>query len=99
MRERVRSRPYQYASPFYPRLMPIACRKGFREAQAKGAQIGHPVQGVRVVLTDGQTHVVDSNEMAFKLAANNAFRTAFLEAKPNILEPIMKVCERPLSPC
>ena len=57
----------------------------------KGTQIGHPVQGVRAVLTDGQTHVVDSNEMAFRLAATGAFRAAFLEARPNILEPIMKV--------
>lgn len=68
-----------------PEYVP-ACEKGFREAINKGAQIGHPVQGVRVVLTDGQAHVVDSNEMAFKLAAGYAFREAFLAARPNILE-------------
>ena len=73
-----------------PEYVP-ACEKGFREAMAKGAQIGHPVQGVRVVLTDGAAHAVDSNEMAFRLAAQYAFRAAFLEARPNILEPIMKV--------
>ena len=73
-----------------PEYVP-ACEKGFREAVHKGAQIGHPVQGVRVVLTDGAAHAVDSNEMAFRLAAGYAFRQAFLEARPNILEPIMKV--------
>jgi elongation factor G len=73
-----------------PEYVP-ACEKGFREAMLKGAQIGHPVQGVRVVLTDGAAHAVDSNEMAFRLAAGYAFRQAFLEARPNILEPIMKV--------
>jgi len=73
-----------------PEYVP-ACEKGFREGQGKGAQIGHPVQGVRVVLTDGQTHVVDSNEMAFRIASASAFREAFLAAKPSIMEPIMKV--------
>jgi hypothetical protein len=57
----------------------------------KGLQIGHPVQSVRAVLTDGQAHVVDSNEMAFRLASHGAFRAAFPDAKPNILEPVMKV--------
>lgn len=46
---------------------------------------------MRVVLTDGQTHVVDSSEMAFKIAAQYAFREAFNAARPNILEPMMKV--------
>jgi elongation factor G len=73
-----------------PEYVP-ACEKGFKEAQNKGAQIGHPVQGVRVVLTDGQAHAVDSNEMAFKLAAQYAFRQAFMDARPGILEPIMAV--------
>lgn len=73
-----------------PEYIP-ACERGFREAQGKGAQIGHPVTGVRVVLTDGATHVVDSSEMAFRLAAAYAFREAFLAAKPAVLEPVMKV--------
>lgn len=68
-----------------PEFLP-ACEKGFKEAVVKGAQIGHPVQGVRIVLTDGAAHAVDSSEMAFKLAAGYAFRTAFMDAKPNILE-------------
>jgi elongation factor G len=73
-----------------PEFVP-ACEKGFREAVTKGAQIGHPVQGVRVTLVDGQTHAVDSNEMAFRIAAGGAFREAFLACKPAILEPMMKV--------
>jgi elongation factor G len=73
-----------------PEFIP-ACERGFREAIGKGPQIGHSVQGIRVVLVDGQTHVVDSSEMAFRIAANYAFREAFTAARPNILEPIMKV--------
>lgn len=73
-----------------PEFLP-AVEKGFREAVDKGPQIGHPVTGVRVVLTDGQTHVVDSSEMAFRLAAQGAFREAFAAAKPAILEPVMNV--------
>jgi elongation factor G len=73
-----------------PEFIP-ACEKGFREACAKGPQIGHAVQNVRVVLTDGQTHVVDSSELAFRLAAQYAFREAFNSARPNVLEPVMKV--------
>lgn len=73
-----------------PEFIP-ACEKGFREAINKGPQIGHAVQGIRIVLTDGQTHVVDSSEMAFRVAAQYAFREAFGSARPNILEPVMKV--------
>ena len=51
-----------------------AVKKGFEEALDKGVQIGHKVQGVKVVLTDGQAHMVDSSELAFKLAAQYAFR-------------------------
>lgn len=73
-----------------PEFVP-ACERGFREAVGKGPLTGHQVQGVRVVLTDGQTHVVDSSEMAFRVAAGYAFREAFAAARPNILEPIMRV--------
>lgn len=68
-----------------------ACRKGFEEGMKKGPLIGHPVQGVKVVLTDGQAHAVDSSELAFKLAAQYAFRQGMEAAKANILEPVMKV--------
>jgi hypothetical protein len=49
------------------------------------------LQGIRVVLNDGAAHAVDSNEMAFRLAAIGGFRQAYASANPAILEPIMKV--------
>lgn len=68
-----------------------AIYKGFMEAMEKGPLIGHPVTKTRYVLTDGLAHVSDSNEQAFKTAARDAFKEAFLKADPHILEPIMDV--------
>jgi elongation factor G len=68
-----------------------ACDKGFKEAVKKGSLIGFPIVGVRVTLNDGASHAVDSSEMAFKTAALMGFREAYPQAKPTILEPIMKV--------
>ncbi|MDR1893552.1 MAG: elongation factor G [Spirochaetales bacterium] len=68
-----------------------ACDKGFRSALAKGSLIGFPIVGVKVTLNDGQSHSVDSSDMAFQQAAIGAFREAYLRAKPQILEPVMKV--------
>jgi elongation factor G len=68
-----------------------SCEKGFRAVMKKGALIGFPVIGVRVVLKDGQSHAVDSSDIAFQMAAQGAFRQVYMKAKPQILEPIMKV--------
>jgi elongation factor G len=68
-----------------------ACDKGFREAIKKGSLIGFPVVGVRATLNDGAFHAVDSSEQAFRTAGLMGFREAYQEAKPTILEPIMKV--------
>ncbi len=68
-----------------------SCEKGFRSALAKGQLIGFPVVAVRVVLTDGQSHPVDSSDLAFQTAARDAFRHIYPKAKPQILEPIMKL--------
>lgn len=57
----------------------------------KGVLIGHQVQGVRVVLEDGQTHAVDSSDMAFRFASSMAVREAMLKAGAQILEPVMSV--------
>jgi elongation factor G len=68
-----------------------AVEKGFKEAAQTGGLVGYPVEGVKIVLTDGASHAVDSSELAFKLAALAAFRQAFQNASPKLLEPIMKV--------
>ncbi len=68
-----------------------SCDKGFREAIKKGSLIGFPIVGVRCVINDGQSHPVDSSDIAFQLAAIGAFREGYAKAKPCILEPIMKV--------
>jgi len=65
--------------------------KGFRTAIAKGRLIGFPVIGVRAVVNDGQSHAVDSSDMAFQICARSAFREVYPRAKPIILEPVMKV--------
>ncbi|MEI8026084.1 MAG: elongation factor G [Pseudomonadota bacterium] len=73
------------------------CEKGFKESMDKGPLAGFQVIGVEIELTDGTFHPVDSSEMAFKIAAREAFKEAFIASKPTILEPIMKVeVETPL---
>jgi elongation factor G len=68
-----------------------SCDKGFKEAVKKGSLIGFPIVNIRCVINDGQSHPVDSSDIAFQLAAIGAFREAYNKAKPCILEPIMKV--------
>jgi elongation factor G len=68
-----------------------SCNKGFKEAVKKGSLIGFPIVNIRCVINDGQSHAVDSSDIAFQLAAIGAFREAYHKAKPCILEPIMKV--------
>ncbi|XP_016162594.1 elongation factor G-2, mitochondrial [Arachis ipaensis] len=69
-----------------------AIEKGFKEPPTReGALIGHPVENLRVVLTDGAAHAVDSSELAFKLASIYAFRQCYTASRPVILEPVMLV--------
>lgn len=68
-----------------------AIDKGINEQMQNGVLAGYPVVDCKVTLLDGSFHEVDSNEMAFKIAASIAFRNAALKAKPVVLEPIMKV--------
>jgi len=68
-----------------------ACDKGFQASLKKGRLIGFPIVGVKCILTDGQSHTVDSSDMAFQSAAIGAFRQAYEKASPEILEPVMKV--------
>ncbi len=74
-----------------PREYIPACDKGFREAILEGSLIGQKVVAVRATINDGATHAVDSSEMAFKTASIQAFREAYAQSKPVILEPIMKL--------
>ncbi len=68
-----------------------AVEKGFQSSLEKGRLIGFPVTGLRVVLVDGQSHSVDSSDMAFQAAARKAFRDVYAKAKPVVLEPVMKL--------
>ncbi|MCX6573541.1 MAG: elongation factor G, partial [Candidatus Aminicenantes bacterium] len=74
-----------------PREFIPSCEKGFRASLRKGQLIGFPIIGVRVVINDGQYHPVDSSDIAFQTAAQGAFKQAYAKAKPQILEPVMKV--------
>jgi elongation factor G len=68
-----------------------SCNKGFREAVKKGSLIGFPIVNIRCTINDGQSHPVDSSDIAFQMAAIGAFREAYNKARPCILEPVMKV--------
>jgi elongation factor G len=68
-----------------------AVDKGIQEAMSHGELAGAPVQGVRVRLVDGSYHTVDSSEMAFKVAGSMAWKEAYANASPTLLEPIMEL--------
>lgn len=68
-----------------------AVEKGLEESLEKGVLAGYPVVGIKATLYDGSYHPVDSNEMAFKLAANIAFKEGMKKAAPVLLEPIMQL--------
>jgi elongation factor G len=74
--------PQEYIAP---------CEKGFKEGLDRGVLAGFKLVNVSVELWDGSYHEVDSNEMAFKIAASMAIQDACRRAKPVILEPMMKV--------
>jgi len=68
-----------------------AVEKGMRESMAEGVLAGFPASNIHITLIDGSYHEVDSSEMAFKIAANLAFKKACEQAKPILLEPVMDV--------
>ncbi|KAI1818274.1 elongation factor G 1 [Poronia punctata] len=67
-----------------------ACGKGFEISCQKGPLLGHKVIGTKMVVNDGATHVTDSSDFAFSLAAQMAFKKVFHEAGGQVLEPLMK---------
>jgi len=68
-----------------------AVEKGIQDARRRGFLAGYPMVDFKVRLLDGQYHDVDSSEMAFKIAGSLAFKDAMANAKPTILEPVMRV--------
>ena len=71
-----------------------AVEKGFIESTEHGLLSGFPVIGIKAVLLDGKYHPVDSNELAFKMASILAFKEAYMNCGPTLLEPIMKITVR-----
>ncbi|MEI8217580.1 MAG: elongation factor G, partial [Elusimicrobiota bacterium] len=74
-----------------PREYIPAAEKGIKEALSVGALAGYPLVDLKVTLTDGSYHEVDSSEMAFKIAASMALKEGTKRANPIILEPVMKI--------
>ena len=68
-----------------------AIKKGVMQKMEEGPLTGSPCQDIRVCIYDGKMHAVDSNDMAFQLAATNVFKNGFQQARPQILEPIHEV--------
>jgi len=68
-----------------------SCDKGFQTARMDGPLAGYEVVRVKMILEDGTSHSVDSSDLAFQIAAREAFKEAYARSKPAILEPIMRV--------
>ncbi len=86
---------YEFVDQIKGGAIPIeyipACDKGFKACLVKGRLIGFPIVGVKCTINDGNSHPVDSSDIAFQLAAIGGFWQAYEKAKAEILEPIMKV--------
>ena len=74
-----------------PRQFIPSVEKGMKSMLAEGRKVGAPVVNVRVVLNDGNSHAVDSSDVAFKEAARAAWREAYDKGAPRVLEPIMRL--------
>jgi len=74
-----------------PRQFVPAVEKGIHESASRGFLAGYPVVDFKATVVDGSYHEVDSSEMSFKLAARIAFRRCMEQAKPTLLEPVMRV--------
>lgn len=93
--EPIRDAEFEFENKVFGGSIPgrfmLAIEKSFRKCLEKGPLFEHPVTGIRVVITDGAAHTVDSSDPAFQAAARGAFIEAYPLAKPVIMEPIMKV--------
>jgi elongation factor G len=90
-----RGEKFQFVNEIFggaiPRQYVPAVEKGIVEAAEQGFLAGYPVTDFKATVYDGSYHDVDSSEMAFKLAGKKAFRAAMQQARPALLEPIMRV--------
>ncbi len=90
-----RGEKFQFVNDIFGGAIPKqyipAVEKGILEAAEQGCIAGYPVTDFKITLYDGSYHDVDSSEMAFKLAGRKAFRAAMQQARPAILEPVMRV--------
>jgi elongation factor G len=74
-----------------PKQFIPAVEKGFRKNLAKGPLAGYPVVNLKVVLTDGSYHEVDSSDLAFQICAQTTMRENFSRTRPVLLEPVMRI--------
>jgi len=74
-----------------PREFIPSVEKGFKESMKNGVLAGFPVESMKVTLTDGSFHAVDSDALSFEICAKMAYRSALKKARPILLEPIMKM--------
>jgi elongation factor G len=74
-----------------PREFVPSVEKGFKESMKNGVMAGFPVEAMKVELIDGSFHAVDSDSLSFELCAKMAYRAALKNARPVLLEPIMKM--------
>jgi len=74
-----------------PREYIPSVEKGFRDVMSNGPLAGYPIDSMKVTLTDGSFHAVDSDQLSFEICAKQAFRNASAKAAPKLLEPVMKL--------
>jgi elongation factor G len=87
--------PFEFINSIFGGAIPAehipACEKGFQDVMIKGPLAAFPMVNVKVTLTDGKYHDVDSSDLAYRLASRQAMKQAVNKAQPILLEPIMKV--------
>ena len=90
-----RGKGFEFADEVFGGAIPNqfmpAVEKGVRDLLDQGPIAGYPVQDVKVMITDGKSHPVDSKEVAFRSAGKYAFRDAIMKARPVLLEPIVNM--------
>ena len=90
-----RGKHYEFVDKIFGGVIDQAYRpsvdKGCREMMKRGVLAGCPIEDVRVTLVDGKTHPVDSKDIAFQIAGRQAFKKAFMQCKPILMEPVVNV--------